>query len=98
MYSNRFAAAASAVRAMSPSNARSMNLFPVPSISVQLPVFLDEYQRMPSILQSIKTRLNSEARAGMFVLAGSASYDSSPIGSLQPHRPYGRCRRRMPAR
>ncbi|MBN6754316.1 ATP-binding protein [Kocuria palustris] len=47
----------------------------------QLPVFLDEYQRMPSILQSIKTRLNSEARAGMFVLAGSASYDSLPSGT-----------------
>jgi hypothetical protein len=70
---------------MSPSNARSMNLFPVPSISVwlngsteQLPVFLDEYQRMPSILQSIKTRLNSEARAGMFSARSTSPRSGAP--------------------
>lgn len=47
----------------------------------KLPVFVDEYQRLPSILQAIKARLNKGTHAGMFVLAGSASYDSLPAGT-----------------
>lgn len=38
-----------------------------------LPVLIDEYQRVPGALQAIKARLNKGTRAGMFVLAGSAS-------------------------
>lgn len=47
----------------------------------KLPVFVDEYQRIPAVLQAIKARLNKGAQAGMFVLAGSASYDSLPAGT-----------------
>lgn len=47
----------------------------------KLPVLIDEYQRVPAVLQSIKARLNKGTRAGMFVLAGSASYDSLPSGT-----------------
>lgn len=47
----------------------------------RLAVFADEYQRIPAVLQAIKARLNKGARAGMFVLAGSASYDSLPVGT-----------------
>lgn len=46
-----------------------------------LPVFIDEYQRLPDVLDAIKARLNRGTRAGMFVLAGSASFDSSPAGT-----------------
>lgn len=46
-----------------------------------LPVFIDEYQRVPEVLQAIKARLNKGTRPGMFVLAGSASYDSLPSGT-----------------
>jgi len=46
-----------------------------------LPVFIDEYQRLPALLDAIKARLNQHTRAGMFVLAGSASYDSLPSGT-----------------
>lgn len=46
-----------------------------------LPVFVDEYQRIPDVLQAIKARLNKETHAAMFVLAGSASYDSLPAGT-----------------
>lgn len=46
-----------------------------------LPVLVDEYQRIPSVLQSIKARLNKGTQLGMFVLAGSASYDSLPAGT-----------------
>lgn len=45
------------------------------------PVIIDEYQRVPSLLDAIKARLNRETRPGMFVLAGSASYDSLPKGT-----------------
>lgn len=47
----------------------------------RLPVFIDEYQRIPAVLQSIKARLNKGTQSGMFVLAGSASYDSLPAGT-----------------
>lgn len=47
----------------------------------RLPVLVDEYQRVPAILQSIKARLNAGTQPGMFVLAGSASYDSLPPGT-----------------
>ncbi|MGB4779397.1 ATP-binding protein [Microbacterium sp.] len=46
-----------------------------------LPVLIDEYQRVPDVLQAIKARLNKGTRPGMFVLAGSASYDSLPTGT-----------------
>lgn len=45
------------------------------------PVLIDEYQRVPAILDAIKARLNRETHPGMFVLAGSASYDSLPKGT-----------------
>lgn len=46
-----------------------------------LPVLVDEYQRVPELLQAIKARLNRGAQPGMFILAGSASYDSMPTGT-----------------
>lgn len=45
------------------------------------PILIDEYQRVPALLDAIKSRLNRETRPGMFVLAGSASYDSLPVGT-----------------
>ncbi len=45
------------------------------------PVVIDEYQRVPALLDAIKARLNRETRAGMFLLAGSASFDSLPRGT-----------------
>lgn len=46
-----------------------------------LPVMIDEYQRVPALLDAIKARLNRETRPGMFIIAGSASYDSLPQGT-----------------
>lgn len=46
-----------------------------------LPVLIDEYQRLPAILDAIKARLNKGTTPGMFVLAGSASFDSLPQGT-----------------
>jgi predicted AAA+ superfamily ATPase len=46
-----------------------------------LPVFIDEYRRVPNILQPIKARINRNTHPGMFLLAGSSSYDSLPSGT-----------------
>ncbi|WNM27690.1 ATP-binding protein [Demequina capsici] len=45
------------------------------------PVLIDEYQRAPGLLDAIKARLNTETAPGMFVLAGSSSFDSLPRGT-----------------
>jgi len=45
------------------------------------PVIIDEYQRAPALLDAIKARLNRGAAPGLFVLAGSASFDSLPPGT-----------------
>ncbi|QIM15812.1 ATP-binding protein [Leucobacter insecticola] len=50
-------------------------------VASESPVLIDEYQRVPSLLDAIKARLNQSSRPGMFVLAGSSSYDSLPQGT-----------------
>lgn len=47
-----------------------------------LPVFVDEYPREPELLTAIKARLNTQTEFGMFVLAGSTSFDSL-LASIQ---------------
>lgn len=47
----------------------------------EIPVLIDEYQRAPVLLDMIKARLNRGTTPGMFILAGSASYDSLPPGT-----------------
>lgn len=45
-----------------------------------LPVLIDEYQKEPRVLDWIKARLNDRSQPGMFVLAGSSSFDALPRG------------------
>jgi uncharacterized protein len=42
------------------------------------PVFIDEYQKVPDVLDAIKAELNTDLRPGRFVLTGSTSYSSIP--------------------
>jgi uncharacterized protein len=42
------------------------------------PVFFDEYQKVPDVLDAIKAELNTDLRPGRFVLTGSTSYSSLP--------------------
>lgn len=42
------------------------------------PVFVDEYQHVPTILDAIKAELNRDARPGRFVLTGSARHEALP--------------------
>lgn len=45
------------------------------------PVFIDEYQRVPPLLDAIKSELNRSSRPGRFVLAGSTRFDALPVAS-----------------
>lgn len=45
------------------------------------PVFFDEYQHVPSVLDAIKSELNRDLRAGRFVLTGSTRYSSLPTAA-----------------
>lgn len=42
------------------------------------PVFIDEYQHAPAILDAIKAELNRDLRPGRFVLTGSTRYSTLP--------------------
>lgn len=45
------------------------------------PVFIDEYQHAPVVLDAIKAELNRDSRPGRFVLTGSARHESLPIAA-----------------
>lgn len=45
------------------------------------PVFIDEYQHVPVLLDSIKAELNRDGSPGRFMLAGSTRFDSLPRAS-----------------
>lgn len=47
-------------------------------ITEMVPLFLDEYQRVPSSLDAIKAVLNQSAVPGRFVITGSTRHDSLP--------------------
>jgi hypothetical protein len=42
------------------------------------PVFIDEYQHVPELLDAIKAELNRDLRPGRYVLAGSTRYSTLP--------------------
>jgi hypothetical protein len=50
------------------------------------PVFIDEYQHAPELLDAIKAELNRAAHPGRFVLTGTTSYASLPRAA-SPARP-----------
>jgi len=45
------------------------------------PIVIDEYQKIPKLLDWIKSELNSDSSAGRFVLAGSTRFLSLPKGA-----------------
>jgi predicted AAA+ superfamily ATPase len=46
------------------------------------PVLIDEYQRVPAILDAIKTRMNTSSKPGQFVITGSTRHNAR-AGSVQ---------------
>lgn len=51
---------------------------PLFAIGGASPVFLDEYQHVPAVLDAIKAELNRDFRPGRFVLTGSTSWTTLP--------------------
>ncbi len=49
--------------------------------SAPAPVFIDEFQHVPAILDAIKAQLNRDLRPGRFILTGSTRYDSLPLAA-----------------
>lgn len=45
------------------------------------PVLIDEYQRVPELLDAIKAQLNRDLRPGRYVLAGSTRYAAIPAAA-----------------
>ena len=45
------------------------------------PVFIDEYQHVPEVLDSIKAELNRDGSPGQFVITGSTRFDSLPLAA-----------------
>lgn len=43
------------------------------------PVFIDEYQHVPEVLDAIKAELNRDTRPGRFVITGSTNYLTLPL-------------------
>lgn len=54
------------------------------------PVFVDEFRRVPEVLDAIKTELNRDGSAGHFVITGSTRYTALP---MQAQSLTGRVRR-----
>jgi predicted AAA+ superfamily ATPase len=52
---------------------------PTTFVSGPGPLFIDEYQKAPVVLDAIKTELNRDGRPGRFVLTGSTRHDALPI-------------------
>lgn len=51
---------------------------PATFVSGARPVFIDEYQKAPIVLDAIKAELNRDTRPGRFLLTGSAKHDALP--------------------
>ncbi|MGH2832593.1 MAG: ATP-binding protein [Solirubrobacteraceae bacterium] len=45
------------------------------------PVFIDEYQHVPAVLDAIKAELNRDLRPARYVIAGSTRYEALPVAA-----------------
>ncbi len=52
---------------------------PATFVAGEAPVFIDEYHKVPEVLEAIKAELNVDDRPGRYVLTGSMRHDSLPI-------------------
>lgn len=79
------ALAASAGRAVidldDPETRDAVDASPSAFAAAEPPVFIDEYQHVPAILDAIKVELGRDFRPGRFVLTGSTRYSSLPIAA-----------------
>jgi uncharacterized protein len=64
-----------------PETREAVDASPAVFASADPPVFIDEYQHAPSILDAIKAELNRDLRPGRFVITGSTRYSSLPAAA-----------------
>ncbi len=65
----------------SPETRDAVEVSPSAFAGAEPPVFIDEYQHAPAILDAIKAELNRDLRPGRFVLTGSTRYSSLPTAA-----------------
>jgi len=51
---------------------------PMTFVTGKGPLFIDEYQKVPQVLDAIKAELNRDSRPGRFVLTGSTRHEALP--------------------
>ncbi len=61
-----------------PATRAAVEADPVTFVSGPAPVFIDEYQYVPMILDAIKSELNRDGSPGRFVISGSTRHDALP--------------------
>jgi uncharacterized protein len=61
-----------------PATRAAVETDPVTFVSGPGPVFIDEYQHVPMILDAIKAELNRDGSPGRFVISGSTRHDALP--------------------
>lgn len=61
-----------------PATRDAVDADPATFVSGPRPVFIDEYQKAPIVLDAIKAELNRDTRPGRFILTGSARHDALP--------------------
>ncbi len=54
---------------------------PLSIAAAESPVFIDEYQHVPEILDAIKAELNRDLRPGRFLMTGSTRHDALPVAA-----------------
>jgi len=64
-----------------PETRDAVDASPAAFAAAEPPVFIDEYQHTPAILDAIKAELNRDLRPGRFVLTGSTRYSSLPAAA-----------------
>lgn len=64
-----------------PETRDAVDASPSAFAAAEPPVFIDEYQHAPAILDAIKAELSRDLRPGRFVLTGSTRYSSLPIAA-----------------
>lgn len=52
---------------------------PIAYVETASPVCIDEFQKVPMVLDAIKTRLNRSTEPGAFLLTGSTRYNALPL-------------------
>ena len=61
-----------------PATRAAVEADPITFVSGPGPVFIDEYQHVPMILDAIKAELNRDGSPGRFVISGSTRHDALP--------------------